>query len=695
MELLGGSMQGLTGFYQIRDRAGQAEKAVDNLAASAAKIEALGTAADNAAEGFDRLRKAADVRPNTSAWLDLGRLLDALTESLVAAASMALRAVFTMVNFTLSTVVEVIKMVLINLNQLGLAIASVVEIMGGIGSFDNSKIKAGLANLSAAFKKMTFFPNQAEIESRLWREIGGAWTNFVDKINRTGIKLTTGVDIDFSRLRQVEAEIQKWKVDLNSKLQKAPFEWNVPVQLDWSKLSPVVPTVVTAMRFSPPQLTIPVQVEMELLGSGSQGTFAQRLIAQEDTLSDRLTGDLRDRLAGMQRLESMHYQARLAAADEFDRTRFRSSATFSRQALEAERQYREQLLELDRWYQEQAAAFPAQASLLAREVQQGRLDLEATYAEQRAQIARAEQEQLVNDWLQAHETMIQASNEFTSYWIENAIRGGGTWREALAQVGEAIMSSLAGKALSALWNFIATSATATAAQTTLAATTTAATTATAAFTAASSSATAAQTALAVATGATATTTGVLTAASVAATTAQTIETASVVALTGSYVALAAAKEAAAAAGGEGAGGGGGGGGFNLLVGLATGNPFDIITGIGGFFGFDDPANDAVAFRHGRDYMREFMSGAKSRAMAPAFGLEVNAMLAQAAGDQQQVAPKQDMQTMIVHNHFEGVVSEDFQRETIQLTGRASRRRQVKLYSVTDPRFGGSLALGGI
>jgi len=268
--------------------------------------------------------------------------------------------------------------------------------------------------------------------------------------------------------------------------------------------------------------------------------------------------------------------------------------------------------------------------------------------------------------------------------------------EAIAQVGQAIVSSLAGQALTALWNFIAGSATATAAQTTLAATTTAATAATATFTAASSSATAAQTALAVATGATATTTGVLTAASVAATTAQTVETASVVALTGSYVALAAAKEAAAAAGGEGAGGGGAGGGFfNLLVGLATGNPFDIIKGIGGFFGFDDPANDAVAFRHGRDYMREFMSGAKSRAMAPAFGLEVNAMLAQAAGDQQQVAPKQDMQTMIVHNHFEGVVSEDFQRETIQLTGRASRRRQVKLYSVTDPRFGGSLALGGI
>jgi len=320
---------------------------------------------------------------------------------------------------------------------------------------------------------------------------------------------------------------------------------------------------------------------------------------------------------------------------------------------------------LDRWYAEQKALFPDSSYGLQKQIEEARLELETTYSIQRAEIAKAEQEQLVSDWLASHDLMIQASNQFTSYWVENALRGGGTWREVLAQVGEAFMASLVGKAVSALWNLIAVNATATAAQT----------------------------ALATSAGAATVATGALTAASATATAAQMAETATVTALTGSYMALAAAKEAAAAAGGAAAAAGGATtamGGAGIVFGVVN-----ILEGLGGLFGFDNPANDAVAFRHGSDYMREFMAGARKKAAAPAFGTEVNAILSQAAGTAKVEPMSAEAQTVTVHNHFEGVVSEDFQRETVQLTGRASKRRQVKLYSVTDPRFGGSLALGGI
>lgn len=50
--------------------------------------------------------------------------------------------------------------------------------------------------------------------------------------------------------------------------------------------------------------------------------------------------------------------------------------------------------------------------------------------------------------------------------------------------------------------------------------------------------------------------------------------------------------------------------------------------------------------------------------------------------------------MMVINHFSGVVSQDFQRETINLTGKATARRVVAVNAISDQVFGGSLSFKG-
>jgi len=684
MEILGGGLKGATAFTSIKTEANGAKTAIEGLAATKDSLLALGDAAKKAGDDFSSLRKAAEKKPEMSGWIGIRDILDAL----VAAATMAMDMVAAAIVGNINALIELFNFAADNIRALVSVGAAAAKVFSGIGNFDNRQIKQGVKELEEAFKRFRL-PRLKGFAKQITDELGDAWRAMQDKISSVGIKAQYGVQVDYRSLRAAEGEIREWKDKVLAESGRAPVMWQPPVEVDWSKIVTTAPPgedIVKAITGKIPDIRVPVNIELSHLGSTVPPDLAERIEASEDSIRERIESGLRSRLEGMKRLEEINYQARLAMADEFDSARFKSSATFSRQMLEAERQYRRQSLELDRWYAEQKALFPDSSYGLQKQIEEARLELETTYSIQRAEIAKAEQEQLVSDWLASHDLMIQASNQFTSYWVENALRGGGTWREAIAQVGQAIVSSLAGQALTALWNFIAGSATATAAQTTLAATTTAATAATATFTAASSSATAAQTALAVATGATATTTGVLTAASVAATTAQTVETASVVALTGSYVALAAAKEAAAAAGGAAAAAGG----ATIVFGVVN-----ILEGLGGLFGFDNPANDAVAFRHGSDYMREFMAGARKKAAAPAFGTEVNAILSQAAGTAKVEPMSAEAQTVTVHNHFEGVVSEDFQRETVQLTGRASKRRQVKLYSVTDPRFGGSLALGGI
>jgi hypothetical protein len=94
----------------------------------------------------------------------------------------------------------------------------------------------------------------------------------------------------------------------------------------------------------------------------------------------------------------------------------------------------------------------------------------------------------------------------------------------------------------------------------------------------------------------------------AAVTAMIAETAAIKVLTEAYVNLAAAEAAAS-------------------LGVTTGNSIAAAAktkiALETLLGFDDPRNDAIAYRHGQDYARMFMTGAQSEWGAPGFANTVN------------------------------------------------------------------------
>jgi len=74
-------------------------------------------------------------------------------------------------------------------------------------------------------------------------------------------------------------------------------------------------------------------------------------------------------------------------------------------------------------------------------------------------------------------------------------------------------------------------------------------------------------------------------------------------------------------------------------------------------GFDDPINDALAFKHGADYADFFMSGAQSRFGAPGFGRDVVDYIGSPRG-----TPGASNTT--IHLHFEGPTNDEFVRSVV-------------------------------
>ena len=77
-------------------------------------------------------------------------------------------------------------------------------------------------------------------------------------------------------------------------------------------------------------------------------------------------------------------------------------------------------------------------------------------------------------------------------------------------------------------------------------------------------------------------------------------------------------------------------------------------------GFDEPANDAMAKRHGEDYADNFMSGLQTRFAAPAFGGDVVGAVSQSV-----IPTPTGGGGATIHLHFEGPVTDErFVRDTI-------------------------------
>jgi hypothetical protein len=86
-----------------------------------------------------------------------------------------------------------------------------------------------------------------------------------------------------------------------------------------------------------------------------------------------------------------------------------------------------------------------------------------------------------------------------------------------------------------------------------------------------------------------------------------LETLATRALTEAYIDLAAAKAAAS---------------LGITAGPSITAAASTKAALTGLLGFDDPRNDAIAYRHGADYADQFMLGMQSRWGAPGFGKSV-------------------------------------------------------------------------
>jgi len=116
----------------------------------------------------------------------------------------------------------------------------------------------------------------------------------------------------------------------------------------------------------------------------------------------------------------------------------------------------------------------------------------------------------------------------------------------------------------------------------------------------------------------------------------------------------------------------------------VGQVVNLVTSI-----FDNPVNDALAAKEGYRvamFMQQgFVAGFSQQDMANI----VTKAVGDAGANGGQASP------VVNHYHFDGVVTEDFQSETIRRASLASKRRAVQFRTVRDEQFGDSIALGGL
>lgn len=105
--------------------------------------------------------------------------------------------------------------------------------------------------------------------------------------------------------------------------------------------------------------------------------------------------------------------------------------------------------------------------------------------------------------------------------------------------------------------------------------------------------------------------------------------------------------------------------------------------------FDVPANDRFIANEGARAGMFFQQGFVGSINGMGFGAKVAAYSGAAVGGGN--AGSASGQAVYITHEYNGVVSEDFQRDTIERTGRASYRRQVQIEATNDRIFGRSVA----
>jgi hypothetical protein len=162
----------------------------------------------------------------------------------------------------------------------------------------------------------------------------------------------------------------------------------------------------------------------------------------------------------------------------------------------------------------------------------------------------------------------------------------------------------------------------------------------------------------------------LSAATMKATGAMVGEAVAVKALTKAYINLAAAKAAAS---------------LGTTAGASIGGAVAVKSALSGLLGFDDPRNDAIAYRHGQDYADQFMAGLRSRWGSPRFGMDVRDTLPEGS-------ISGGASTVILNLTVEGsILSEDeMASKAIWLIERAVEERNSQLLMNEDNLTGGRI-----
>jgi len=282
--------------------------------------------------------------------------------------------------------------------------------------------------------------------------------------------------------------------------------------------------------------------------------------------------------------------------------------------------------EVERLWQERAEKeqeFRDNKKLNDEQLNEALLALDEVYAQKRQEALDEETEVLTEQWYERWSILTDQLGTFSHDLVQVLITDTNDLRDVMRntfeQIGQSIAHNLVNRGLKAVWAFVAGQAAQKAATIGLAATQKAASAVTATETIATKAATRAATMLAAAKAAVTSATAGLTAASGAALAAMAAEGIVVRALTRHYIALASAKAAAT---------------LGISAGPSIAAAATVKASLTAMLtGFDDPLNDAVAYRHGEDYADHFMAGAQTRFKAPGFGVDVRDSLPIAPGSQ--------------------------------------------------------------
>jgi len=279
----------------------------------------------------------------------------------------------------------------------------------------------------------------------------------------------------------------------------------------------------------------------------------------------------------LEETEQVHFEASLIGLNEHIAAK-----------QEAERAHEQWLIELKE-----------RNVLSESEFDQARLDSLAIMQEDIATITLEATEALTQDYIEKWSTAIDATEQaftgLTDILISDTKFVGRAMKKVFEDIGKSIVTNLVQKGIKALAEYsLGLFAAKTAAKL---------------FGDGQQAATIGTVNQAAATAALATATGGVATTSVLAAGAMKVETGVVVGLTAKYIALAAAKNAASLGTTTAA---------SIGAAVATKAALDPLL----LDGFDDPSNDRVAFRHGKDYADQFMAGTQTRFRAPSFAGDV-------------------------------------------------------------------------